>query len=204
MSADADNPIRRRRRGQQLEAELLETAWNELVEAGFSSLTMESVAVRACTGIAVLYRRWPNKDELVCDALKHYRASHPVELPDTGSLRGDLLALLRVMGRERADFFIVMTNAICSGLLARHGLNPTEVRDRVFGDQRQLHIGNIYRRAHDRGEINLKRLSSAVLALPTDLVRHDLLVELKPLAESRIKSIVDDIFLPLVNLKSVR
>lgn len=202
MNPDTDNPVRRRRRGEQLETELLETAWSELLETGFSNLTMESVATRARTGIAVLYRRWPNKDELVCDALKHHRASRPIELPDTGALRGDLLALLRVMGRERADFFIVMANAICAGLLARNGPNPVEVRERVFGDQRQLHIGNIYQRAHERGEINLKRVPPAVLALPVDLVRHDLLVELKPLPESRIKSIVDDIFLPLVAVRA--
>jgi AcrR family transcriptional regulator len=33
---------------------------------------MESVAARAKTGVAVLYRRWPNKDDLVLAAIGHY------------------------------------------------------------------------------------------------------------------------------------
>ena len=55
---------RQRRRGAELEAALLDAAWQELVEAGFARLTMESVANRAKTGVAVLCRRWPNKDDL--------------------------------------------------------------------------------------------------------------------------------------------
>ena len=40
---------------------------------------MESVAARAKTGVAVLYRRWPRKDDLVLGAIQHYGATHPVE-----------------------------------------------------------------------------------------------------------------------------
>jgi len=57
--------VRSRRRGEQLESELLDAAWAELVHAGYANLTMESVAARARTGIAVLYRRWANKEQLV-------------------------------------------------------------------------------------------------------------------------------------------
>ena len=47
-------------------------------------------------------------------------------------------------------------------------------------------------------EIDLERIPAAVLAMPLDLVRHDLLMDLKPLKPARIQSIVDDLFLPLV------
>ncbi|HWU59132.1 MAG TPA: helix-turn-helix domain-containing protein, partial [Microbacteriaceae bacterium] len=83
-----------RRRGPALETALLDAAWDELLAVGFGKLTMESVAVRARTGIAVLYRRWANKDELVLAAIEHYRNGHPVDVPDTGTLRGDLIAAL--------------------------------------------------------------------------------------------------------------
>src|SRR4051812_5359458 len=118
MITETPDPIRRRRRGQQLEAELLDTAWNELVEVGFANLTMESAAARARTGIAVLYRRWANKDELVLAAIKHYRNSHPVDVPDTGTLRGDLLAALTSMGEAGAGFFAIAAATAFSGLLA--------------------------------------------------------------------------------------
>jgi AcrR family transcriptional regulator len=190
-------PARQRRRGPELEAALLDAAWDELVEVGFAKLTMESVAARASTGIAVLYRRWANKDELVLAALEHYRASHPVDLPDTGTLRGDLLAALTVMGEARAGFFAITAAAAFSGLLAGTGLTPAQGRDRILGDQRLARVQALYQRAHDRGEIDLARIPAAVLAMPFDLVRHDLLMDLKPLPPARIRSIVDELFLPL-------
>ncbi len=178
---------------------MLDAAWDELVEVGFAKLTMESVASRAGTGIAVLYRRWPNKDQLVLAALEHYRNSHPVDIPDTGTLRGDLLAVLTAMGEARAAFFAIAAAAAFSGLLANTGLTPAQVRDRIIGDQRLSRVRSIYQRAHDRGEIDLERIPSTVLAMPFDLVRHDLLMDLKPLKPTRIQSIIDELFLPLVH-----
>lgn len=198
MTTSDAEPARRRRRGAELETALLDAAWDELAEAGFAKLTMESVAARAGTGIAVLYRRWANKDQLVLAALEHHRNSHPVDIPDTGSLRGDLIAALTGMGEARAAFFVTLAATAFSGLLADTGLTPAQVRDRIMGDQRLTRVQTIYRRAHDRGELDLDRIPAAVLALPFDLVRHDLLMDLEPLKPARIESIVDDLFLPLV------
>jgi AcrR family transcriptional regulator len=189
--------VRHRRRGQQLESALLDAAWTELVEVGFASLTMESVAARAQTGIAVLYRRWANKDELVLAAIEHYRHAHPVEMPDTGTLRGDLLALLTAISKARATFTAVAAATAFSGLLADTGLTPAQARDKLLG-QPPWRDQIIYRRAHDRGEIDLDRISPDVLAMPFDLLRHDLLMNLKPLQPARIKSIIDELFLPLI------
>ncbi|MET8615253.1 TetR/AcrR family transcriptional regulator [Streptomyces misionensis] len=200
MPLPATKPPRGRRRGPELEAALLDAAWDELAQAGFARLTMESVASRANTGVAVLYRRWANKDELALAALKHYRDTHPVEIPDTGSLRGDLLAALTVMGEARAAFFAIASATAFSGLLASTGLTPTQVRDRIFGDRQLLLVQDLYQRAHDRGEIDLERVPAAVLAMPFDLVRNDLLMDPKPLKPPRIRAIVDELFLPLVRL----
>jgi AcrR family transcriptional regulator len=192
------NPdVRRRRRGEALEAALLDAAWDELADAGFASLTMESVAARAQTGVAVLYRRWPNKDELVFAAIEHYRSVRPVEVPDSGSLRGDLIALLNGISKARAPFLAIAAAAAFSGLLTSTGLTLAEARDKVIGDQPMRdHV--IYRRAHARGEIDLDRVPAAVLAMPFDLLRHDMLMDLKPLRPARVRSIVDELFLPLV------
>ncbi|GAA0238963.1 TetR/AcrR family transcriptional regulator [Actinomadura nitritigenes] len=198
MTTTGGTPSRQRRRGPALEAALLDAAWAELAEAGYAKLTMESVASRAGTGIAVLYRRWANKDELVLAALEHYRNSHPVDVPDTGTLRGDLLAALTGMGEARAAFFAVTAAAAFSGLLAGTSLTPAQARDRILGDQRVSRVQALYQRAHDRGEIDLERIPPAVLAMPFDLVRHDLLMDLEPVRPARIRSIVDELFLPLV------
>jgi len=185
-----------RRRGEELEAALLEAAWDELVEVGFGKLTMESVAARAKTGVAVLYRRWPRKDDLVIAAIAHYGRRYPVDVRDTGSLRGDMLALLNDIGEARTVFTTVV-GATFSGLLASAGLTPAEVRARLIGD-RPIWSQQIYRRAHERGEIDVGAIPESVLAMPFDLMRHDLLMTLKPIPPERIQSIVDDIFMPLI------
>ncbi len=198
MATPAPEPARRRRRGPQLESALLDAAWNELVEVGFANLTMESVAARAQTGVAVLYRRWANKDQLVFAAIEHYGHARPVEIPDTGTLRGDMLALLTAMSTARATFMAVAAAAGFSGLLASTGLTPAQAREKLLGDQRVRGDQIIFRRAHDRGEIDLERIPPAVLVMPFDLVRHDLLMNLGPVKPERVTSIVDEIFLPLV------
>ena len=187
--------VRHRRRGEELEHAVLEAAWDELVDVGFPALTMESVAARAKTGVAVLYRRWSNKDDLVMAALQHYGRTHRIEIPDTGSLRGDMLALLGNVSEGRSSFTTVVT-ATFAGLLAGSGLTPGEVRERIM-DDRPFWSAEIYRRAAERGEIELERIPPAVLAMPFDLMRHDLLMTLRPMTAERIREIVDDLFLPL-------
>jgi len=194
--------VRQRRRGEELEAALLEAAWDELVEAGFARLTMESVAARAKTGVAVLYRRWPNKDDLVVAAIRHYGTTHPVDVPDTGSLRGDMIALLSSFSSTRVSFAAIVSAAF-SGLLASSGLTPAQVREKILAD-RPLQSDQIFARAHERGEINLDRIPPAVLAMPFDLMRHDMLMTYKPIPPERVLAIVDDLFMPLVAVNHPR
>jgi AcrR family transcriptional regulator len=187
---------RQRRRGEELEAAILEAAWDELVDVSFAKLTMESVAARAKTGVAVLYRRWPRKDDLVLDAIQHYGMTHPFDLPDTGSLRGDMIAMLSGFSSVRVSFVTVVSAAF-SGLLASSGLTPAQVREKLIAD-RPLQSSEIYRRAHERGEIDLDRIPPIVLSMPFDLMRHDMLMTYKPISEERVLQIVDDLFMPLI------
>jgi AcrR family transcriptional regulator len=182
---------RQRRRGEELEAALLEAAWQELVEAGFARLTMESVAARAKTGVAVLYRRWPKKDDLVLAAIRH-----------TGSLRGDMIALLSSASSTRVSFAAIVS-AVFSGLLASTGLTPAQVREKVMAD-RPLWSSEIFARAHERGEIDLDRIPPVVLTMPFDLMRHDMLMTYKPIPPQRVLAIVDDLFMPLVAINRPR
>lgn len=196
LTDETGQPQRQRRRGEQLEAALLDAAWDELAEAGFARLTMESVAGRARTGIAVLYRRWPHKDDLVLAAIRQHAKTYQVELPDTGTLRGDMLALLGAINDTRYSFTVVVP-AVFAGLLASSGRTPAQVRAQILGD-RPSSSGELFQRAHERGEIDLDRIPAAVLSLPFDLIRHDLLMTLKPVPADRIAAIVDELFLPLV------
>lgn len=198
MDTPATEQPRRRRRGPALESALLDAAWDELVEVGFANLTMETVATRAHTGVQVLYRRWANKAELVMAAFDHYRRQHPVHTPDTGSLRGDLLARLTTLSEARAALFAIGTATAFSGLLADTGLTLSQARDKVTQMHPFQHARDLYQRAHDRGEIDLRRIPDAVLDMPFDVVRHDLLMSLQPLPRARIESVVDELALPLI------
>ena len=193
----ASTPVRRRRHGAELESAVLAAAWDELVERGYARLTMDSVAARARTSEPVLYRRWANKDQLVLATLEHRRRAHPIVPPDTGALRTDLLAELTVVSHALAGFFAIAAAAAFAGLLADTGRTPSQVRARVMVDETRSRKRPIYRRAHERGDIDVERIPTAVLDLPFDLVRHDLLMNLAAPKPSRIKSIVDDLFLPL-------
>jgi AcrR family transcriptional regulator len=194
----APEPARRRRHGKELETALLTAAWAELVETGYARLTMESIAVRARTSEAVLYRRWPNKESLVLAALEHHRTANPVAVPDTGALRSDLIAHLTAVSETLAGYFAIAAAAAFSGLLADTGLTPAQAREKVMDTRSLPPVRVVYERAHERGEIDLDRIPPAVLAMPFDLVRHDMLMDLGPLEATRIRSIVDELFLPVL------
>jgi AcrR family transcriptional regulator len=73
-----------------------------LGEIGYARLTMDQVAARAEVSKDSLYRRWPNKVALVADALQH-RARPVPEVPDTGSLPGDMRVFLRALLHSRHE-----------------------------------------------------------------------------------------------------
>lgn len=79
-----------RPRVEELEGRILEATQDLLIETGYGGTTIAAVADRAHCGKSAIYRRWETKVDLVVAAV---RASQvPIEVPDTGSLRDDLLA----------------------------------------------------------------------------------------------------------------
>ena len=186
---------RTRRRGTALEAALLDAAWEELQAAGYQAMTMEAVADRAGTSRAVLYRRWPKRAELVVAALRRHRPLLSGELPDTGSLRGDVVAVLSRM----SDRLSATGPEILYGLLGDY-LADAELFDHLRTDVLQIGTGvmtAILKRAAERGETR-PDVSDRVARLPTDLFRNELLLRRTPPGPAAIDDIVDDVFLPLV------
>jgi AcrR family transcriptional regulator len=186
-----------RRRGSKLEAALLQAAWDELTEVGYTAFTMEGVAVRAKTSRAVLYRRWPNRPELVVAALQHHVGSDPFQVPDTGSLRDDLLAVLRHLATNVGDLVGVLSFLIADSL-NEVGVSPAVLRERALAGSSPTGTSLVIERAVARGEIDPARLSPRIRSLPVDLVRHDLIMTQAPVPDATVVEIVDRIFLPLV------
>ena len=79
------------------DADILDAALDVLAEEGFDGMTIDMVAARAKAGKATLYRRWPSKTELVIDAVACMKNKdiNVDDLPNTGTLRGDLVAMIR-------------------------------------------------------------------------------------------------------------
>jgi AcrR family transcriptional regulator len=104
-----DRPVdatARRRRGRPrdpgVDAAIRAATADLLGEVGYARLTMDLVAERAGVSKPSLYLRWPNKVALVADALQH-RARAVPEVPDTGSLPGDMRAFLTALLRSRHE-----------------------------------------------------------------------------------------------------
>jgi AcrR family transcriptional regulator len=185
----------RRRRGAELEAALLQAAWDELIEVGYADLTLDGVAARAGTSRPVLARRWAGPAELVLDAVRHHAALDPIEVPDTGTLRGDVLDLLRHIAAHIGEIAGVL-----SYLLADHfretKLPLAALREQVLAGPPTA-MRRILDRAVERGEISPAILGTRIASLPRDLLIHDLVMTQAPVPDAALIEIVDTVFLPL-------
>lgn len=185
-----------RRRGEELETAIFDAVWAELADVGYAHLTVEGVATRARTSKAVLYRRWPGRAQLVFAALTR-NVPAADDVPDTGSLRSDVLAMLHLGLRRRQDVDL----EVKWGLLADSARDPELsglVRAHLVEFTRDGPMAAMLERAVARGEVDPDRLTERRISLPLDLVRHELMVHGSVTDES-IAEIVDDVFLPLVS-----
>jgi AcrR family transcriptional regulator len=190
-----DGPLRRRT-GTELEGALLDAAWEELQVLGYAGLTYDGVAARARTSKPVLYRRWPTKPDLVLAAMQHAGLFERQALPDTGSLRGDIVTSLRNFNEVRADF-ITAIGLYLANIASDSGLSPAVLRERLLGDRRSS-ASVFLERAAQRGEIPARAWPPGLVTMPIDLFRHDLVMTLARVPDARIVEIVDELWLPLL------
>lgn len=188
-----------RRRGEALEHALLDAAWTELQAAGYAGLTMEAVADRAGTSRAVLYRRWRNRPELVLAVIRRHRPLLSGEIPDTGSLRGDVLALLRRMSSRLAEIGPETVYGLLGDYLSDADMFARS-RDQLLSISAEV-METILKRAADRGEARTG-VENRIATLPTALFRNELFLARIPPSEGTLVEIVDDVFLPLVRPQS--
>lgn len=193
---DLDEPVVRRRRGTELEDALLDATWRELRESGYAALTIDAVAQRAGTSRPVIYRRWADKVELVRAAVEHALRREARVAPDTGTLRGDLLELMRFANVGRVPAAAALVYHLGS-YFQETSTSPAALRLAVLGD-RPSELDKIVDRAVARGEIDAARLTPRLRTLAFDLFRHEALMTLTTVPDEVIVEIVDEIYLPLV------
>jgi Tetracyclin repressor-like, C-terminal domain len=120
----------------------------------------------------------------------------PVVVPDTGSLRGDLIAYLQAGSAKRAEF-ITLFSLQMTEFYAEAKSTPAQFREQVIAG-RVTQADEIYRRAIARGEADPARLTPRVRELAFDLLRNEMMLHLRPVPGDVITEIVDDIVLPLI------
>jgi len=183
-----------RRRGAELEDALLTAAWEELIESGYENLTLDSVAARARTSRPVIARRWGDRRDLVIAAVRHWAEHNHLPIPDTGSLRGDLLAYLQEKSVQRAELIAVFVVRIAA-FVAENQDSAQQLGELI--DQSQG-LDEIWQRASARGEVDLSMLTPRLRSLPFDLVSAELARTHRALPRATIEEILDTIVLPLV------
>lgn len=193
---ESDDRAPKRRRGAKLEAALLDAAWAELVDKGFDRFTIESVAERARTSRAVVYRRWPGKGELIQAAAARAGSQEQSPVPDTGTIRGDMIELLRQASRSRSRIGVQLILQL-GDYYAETGSGIAELRSAFLSGHNSA-VQTVLDRAVERGEINPEKLTPRVVGVPFDLYRQELMMTLKPVPDEVAESIIDEVFLPLV------
>lgn len=192
---------RSRRRGEQLEAAILDAVWDELNEVGYNALTIERVAIRAGTSKPVIYRRWGSRAELVLAAWGKRTPGRP-NPPDTGSLRGDLMVLFTRIAK-RTNRIMGETIAGVMGEVFRHPEVAELLRARLVSSPLAESLRTIVAKAVARGELPPVELPPRATRLPLDLIRNEAMLHGNPVREQAIAEIVDDVFLPLLRGLSV-
>ncbi|MBK1783032.1 TetR/AcrR family transcriptional regulator [Prauserella cavernicola] len=137
-------------RSAKVGASVQAAALAELVASGYHGLTLDAVAHRAGVHKTTVYRRWGTREALLHDAMRA-RAQAAVPIPDTGSLRDDLLALARAAIANLATpevQAVVRTVAA----LAPHDATVAAA-SRAFWAERLAVDGEVVERAVARGEI---------------------------------------------------
>jgi AcrR family transcriptional regulator len=144
-----------RPRDPSLDQAILDAALDGLADLGYDRLSMDEIAARAHTGKGALYRRWPSKSALVCAAVTAWREQAvPVSPPDTGSLKGDLDAIIAAIpgdySRAARDQIAMLVGL--AGAASRDPELRTALADNLLARPRRL-LGDVLDRAVARGEI---------------------------------------------------
>lgn len=163
-----------------------------LAEQGYDRLTVDGIAAEACASKATIYRRWSNKAELVIDAIACKKAE--LEAPDTGSLEGDLDALVEQTATGEIPVDAPVMIGLVSALPHDAELRAV-VQERLITPQVRV-LTTVLERAKRRGEI----AASADLALITSvvpaMVMYRMLLNPMPVERGFFREVLNTIVLP--------
>ncbi len=187
------------KRGDARIRAILDAALELLAEVGYDRMTMDTVAERARASKATIYRYWPDKKALVLAAVRHTGSVVP-EIPDSGSLRGDL----ELYVRQAVAATTGTTGSLVTGLLAVAARDPelSALLNQQLHHEQLPMITELVDRARERREVG-PGVDPLVISeiLPGALIMHILVLGL-PGDEAFIRRLVDDLLVPLLTSAS--
>jgi len=185
-----ERPHRGRPRDESCDRAIESAALELIVQQGFAGLSMEGVAARAGVAKTTVYRRWDNKASLVIDAFLR-AGSDPSVVPDTGSVRGDLLQMLH------AFLHMVQTRGeLVQALVAEQRRHPelAETFRATFLNQKKAAVREVLARGVARGEIGPDADLGLLADVGAALIWYRLSMSGAPLDDDLPERIVDQFF----------
>ncbi len=191
MSADESSRVAGRPRDPGVEAGILVAVQDLLIESGYAGTTIAAVAQRAHCGRSAIYRRWETKAELVVAAVRALQVT--TAAPDTGTLRGDLLAA--ALHFAEAD---ERTASVLASLLSEIGRDE-ELRDvayRVIGGPPVAMLASVIERWIDRGEVRADAPVSVIAGIVPTAAFGSVSLRRRALEPEAVTELVDQVILP--------
>lgn len=190
-----------RRRGEELETAILAAAEDLMLHEGYGKFTFDALAKKAHTSKTVIYRRWPDKGELIIAVLQRiiYRQNSNFKTPQTASLETDLKEFLYTVNRQRTNS---SRSKILQLMLKYHeetGIPISEIRKKKFAGEEKINsiLKEILANAVTRGELKQANFSPQLNSLPFDLARGLSTKNFSALTKVEIDRMVEEVVLPL-------
>lgn len=185
-----------RKRDHSRDADILDATLDVLAEVGYGGMTMDLVAERAAAGKATIYRRWPSKEELILDAVARMKSRQVDldQLPDTGTLRGDLLALFKPQSIEEGERKLSVMTGLASMLSTHQEL--AEAGNAAIIEPWATAHHMLMQRAVGRGEISESAdIETASQVIPS-MAAYRALIQRRPFEQGFLVALIDGVLLP--------
>jgi AcrR family transcriptional regulator len=174
-------------RGLAFVRPVLEITLAELAEQGYERLSIPRIAQLAGVNKTSIYRRWPSKLELVQEAV-HAAMRHTQDVPDTGSLRGDLLALAQAVA---AFMQSPVGQAVVRMVISQAHPELRALAGAAYAQAGQEGPWLVMQRAVLRGELAPETDASLMLFTLAGGLMHRVFVEQRPADAAFVQQLVD-------------
>jgi AcrR family transcriptional regulator len=185
-----------RKRDATRDDDILEATLDVLAEAGYAGMTMDMVATRAKAGKATVYRRWASKESLVIEAVAYMnrRMVNFDHFPDTGTLRGDLVALIKPQSLVEGEHRLKVMGGLGS-LLAQDPALADAVNAAANEPWVEAH-SVLMRRAIARGEYAEPAHFAMLTQIVTSMAVYRVLVQRQAVTQDFLVDLIDGVLLP--------